>query len=310
MLDVRGAFNRDFYGTEIGLPDLMPGDIFDTKTNQKYLSAQQQLPGLNREARYNNESDFMKNHAWNVTAQYTHTFDNGFKLIDKLAYYNDDINYFGTEALDYLESEDPIYDHYYMKSGKKKYICLDTVYLSYPLRFSHISKTVSNSLELSGKLNTGEVTHNFIGGYSFSLMNRVSYTGYGQGTDVQGPGWQSHVSVYDPHSMGYMTSKMSKAIPSHNYSNSIYVQDMLDINEHWKALVAPAAISSVICKPMLRHRQENGNMTMQTAQFTTACIMPRSPIASEPFTYLVRILPSMLHSLPSSSRSVHSIRTT
>lgn len=238
VLDVRGAFNRDFYGTEIGLPDLMPGDIFDTKTDEKYLSAQQQLPGLNREARYNNESDFMKNHAWNVTAQYTHTFDNGFKLIDKLAYYNDDINYFGTEALDYLESEDPIYDHYYMKSGKKKYICLDTVYLSYPLRFSHISKTVSNSLELSGKLNTGEVTHNFIGGYSFSLMNRVSYSGYDLGNDVQGPGLYSHVSVYDPHSMGYMTSKMSKATPSHNYSNSIYVQDMLDINEHWKALVA------------------------------------------------------------------------
>lgn len=238
VIDVRGAFNRDFYGTEIGLPDLMPADIFDANTDQKYLSAQQQLPGLNREARYNNESDFMKNHSWNVTAQYTHTFDNGFKLIDKLAYYDDDINYFGTEALDYLESEDPIYNHYYMKSGKKQYICLDTVYLSFPLRFSHISKTVSNSLELSGKLNTGIVTHNFVGGYSFSLMNRTSYTGYALGTDVQGPGLYSHVSVYDPHSMGYMTSKMSKAIPSHNYSNSIYVQDMLDINEHWKALVA------------------------------------------------------------------------
>lgn len=238
VIDVRGAFNRDFYGTEIGLPDLMPADIYDANTDKKYLSAQQQLPGLNREARYNNESDFMKNHSWNVTAQYTHTFDNGFKLIDKLAYYDDDINYFGTEALDYLESEDPIYNHYYMKSGKKQYICLDTVYLSFPLRFSHISKTVSNSLELSGKLNTGIVTHNFVGGYSFSLMNRTSYTGYALGTDVQGPGLYSHVSVYDPHSMGYMTSKMSKAIPSHNYSNSIYVQDMLDINEHWKALVA------------------------------------------------------------------------
>lgn len=237
-LDVRGAFNRDFYNTEIGLPDLMPADIFNTQTGKKYLSAQEQLPGLNREARYNNESDFMKNHAWNVTAQYTHMFDNGFKLIDKLAYYNDDINYFGTEALDYLESEDPIYDHYYVKDGKKQYICLDTVYLSFPLRFSHISKTISNSLELSGKLNTGEVTHNFVGGYSFSLLNRVSYTGYNLGNDVQGPGLYSHVSVYDPHSMGYMTSKMSKAIPSHNYSNSIYLQDMLDINEHWKALVA------------------------------------------------------------------------
>lgn len=238
-LDVRGAFNRDFYNTEIGLPDLMPADIYDAKTDKKYLSAQEMLPGLNREARYNNESDFMKNHAWNVTAQYTHTFVNGWKLSDKLAYYQDDTNYFGTEALDYLESADPIYTHYYMKSGKKQYICLDTVYLSNPLRFSHISKTVSNNLELSGKLNTGEVIHNFVGGYSFSLMNRVSYSGYDlEGGDVQGPGLYSHVSVYDPHSMGYMTSKISKATATHNYSNSIYLQDMLDINEHWKALVA------------------------------------------------------------------------
>lgn len=238
-LDVRGAFNRDFYGTEIGLPDLMPGDVYDTKTDKKYLGAQEMLPGLNREARYNNESDFMKNHAWNVTAQYTHAFNNGWKLIDKLAYYDDDINYFGTEALDYLESADPIYDHYYMKNGKKQYICLDTVYLSNPLRFSHISKTVSNTLELSGKIKTGEVVHNFVGGYSFSLMNRVSYSGYDiKNGDVQGPGVYSHVPVYDPHSMGYMTSKMSKATITHNYSNSIYLQDMLDINEHWKALVA------------------------------------------------------------------------
>ena len=46
----------------------------------------------------------------------------------------------------YLESDDPIYDHYYMKNGQKKYICLDSVYLSFPLRFSHIAKTVANTL--------------------------------------------------------------------------------------------------------------------------------------------------------------------
>lgn len=80
------------------------------------------LPGLDREARYNNESDFMKNHAWNISTQYTHTFWNGAKLTDRLSYNNDDINYFGTEALNYLESDDPIYDHYYMKTARKIYL--------------------------------------------------------------------------------------------------------------------------------------------------------------------------------------------
>lgn len=55
-------------------------------------------------------------------------FWNGAKLTDRLSYNNDDINYFGTEALDYLESDDPIYDHYYMKTARKN-ISVWTVYI-------------------------------------------------------------------------------------------------------------------------------------------------------------------------------------
>ena len=238
VIDVRGGFNRDFYGTEIGLPDLMSNDVYSASDDQLYLRKNDMLPGLDREARYNNESDFMKNHGWNVSGQYTHTFDNGAKLMDRLSFTNDDINYFGTESLDYLESDDAIYDHYYMKKGKKRYICLDTVYLSFPLRFSHIAKTVSNTLELSGKASTGDVRHNYMGGWALVAMNRTSYSGYNLGVDVQGPGLYSHVSVYDPHSMGYMTSRFSKATPTHNYSNSLYAQDLMEFGEHWKVLAA------------------------------------------------------------------------
>ena len=238
VIDVRGGFNRDFYGTEIGLPDLMSNDVYSASDDKLYLRKNDMLPGLDREARYNNESDFMKNHGWNVSGQYTHTFDNGAKLMDRLSFTSDDINYFGTESLDYLESDDAIYDHYYMKNGKKRYICLDTVYLSFPLRFSHIAKTVSNTLELSGKASTGDVRHNYMGGWALVAMNRTSYSGYNLGVDVQGPGLYSHVSVYDPHSMGYMTSRFSKATPTHNYSNSLYAQDLMEFGEHWKVLAA------------------------------------------------------------------------
>ena len=89
ILDVRGGFNRDFYGTEIGLPDLMANDVYNVQTGQLYLHKNEMLPGLDREARYNNESDFMKNHAWNVSTQYTHTFWNGAKLTDRLSYNNE-----------------------------------------------------------------------------------------------------------------------------------------------------------------------------------------------------------------------------
>lgn len=197
------------------------------------------LPGLDKTARYNNESDFMRNYSWNISGQYTHQFSESMKLVDRLSFTSDDINYFGTEALDYLESDEPIYNHYYWKSPtEKKYICLDTVYLSFPLRFSHIAKTVSNSLELNGHFYTGEVKHNYMGGYSFVALNRTSYSGYNLGEDVQGPGLYSHVSVYDPHSMGYMVSRFSEATVTHHYANSIYLQDMIELNDQWKILAA------------------------------------------------------------------------
>ena len=238
-LEIRSGFNRDFYGTEIGLPPIMSNDIYNTTDDQLYLHKNDMVPGLDREARYNNESDFMKNYGWNISGQYTHQFSEGMKLTDRLSFSADDINYFGTETLDYLESDEPIYDHYYWKGpDEKRYICLDTVYLSYPLRFSHIAKTVSNSLELSGHFQTGEVKHNYMGGYAFVALNRNSYTGYNLGDDVQGPGLYSHVSVYDPHSMGYMTSKFSKATVTHHYANSLYLQDLLELGERWKVLAA------------------------------------------------------------------------
>lgn len=238
-LEIRSGFNRDFYGTEIGLPPVMSSDIYNTTDDQVFLHKNDMLPGLDREARYNNESDFMRNYGWNISGQYAHQFSEEMKLTDRLSFSADDINYFGTETLDYLESDQPIYDHYYWKGpDEKRYICLDTVYLSYPLRFSHIAKTISNSLELSGHFQTGGVKHNYMGGYAFVALNRTSYTGYNLGDDVQGPGLYSHVSVYDPHSMGYMTSKFSKATVTHHYANSLYLQDLLELGERWKVLAA------------------------------------------------------------------------
>ena len=239
FIDIRTGFNRDYYGTEIGLPDIMTQDIYNTSDNQLYLHKNDMLPGLDKTARYNNESDFMRNYSWNISGQYTHQFSESMKLVDRLSFTSDDINYFGTEELDYLKSDEPIYNHYYWKSPtEKKYICLDTVYLSFPLRFSHIAKTVSNSLELNGHFYTGEVKHNYMGGYSFVALNRTSYSGYNLGEDVQGPGLYSHVSVYDPHSMGYMISRFSEATVTHHYANSIYLQDMIELNDQWKILAA------------------------------------------------------------------------
>lgn len=237
VLDLRGGFNRDFYGTEIGLPKNMTNDVFNLD-GTTYLEKGEMLPGLNKKARYNNESDFFKNNAWNASAQYTHTFSRALKVMDKLSYSYDDINYFGTEGLSYLESDNPIYKNYYMKGDKKKYICLDTVQLNSPLRFSHTTKTINNQIELSGKFHTGSITHNYLGGYALVTIFRNNYKGYNLGTDVKGPGLYSKVPVYNPHSMGYMTGTFSQVNVTRTYTHGVYLQDLIEFNDKFKMLLA------------------------------------------------------------------------
>ncbi|QIK54948.1 TonB-dependent siderophore receptor [Dysgonomonas sp. HDW5B] len=250
-IDLRGGFNRDWYGTEIGLPPNMTNDVY-SKDGMLFLQKGQMQSGLNRESRYNSQSDFFKNYGWNVTMKYDKKFGDNLKLQNYASYYDDDINYFGTESLKYLESNDAIYDHFYLTKNKagdevRKYICLDSVYLASPLRFSHMAKTFSDQLELSGNFYTGSIKHNFIGGYTFSQMNRNSYTGYNLAPandplnskyDVYGPGLYSHLAVNNPQSMGYMNSSFSKAIITKSYMHSIYFQDLVELDDKWKVMLA------------------------------------------------------------------------
>lgn len=243
-LDIRIGANRDFYPTEIGLPPTMSYDILSTADGSKYLSTGDPLPGLDKKARYNSESDFMYNRSFNASAQYKHTFSSAFKLMDKLSYSYDDIDYFGTESLDYLTSDEPLYNHYYLTKDKqgnerKKYICLDSIYYSYPLRFSHISKTVSNQLEASGKFDTGEVRHNYLGGYSFVSLLRDSYMAYGSGgTGVTGPGSTGHGSVYNPHSIGWMEAPFRFVTTGTTVTHGFYLQDLVEISDQLKVMLA------------------------------------------------------------------------
>ncbi|MCD7977911.1 MAG: TonB-dependent receptor [Tannerellaceae bacterium] len=80
--------------------------------------------------------------------------------------------------------------------------------------------------------------HHYTGGYSFSYIDRISYTGYQLRTDVTGPGLYSKVSVYHPHSMGYMETRFSYANIYRNYLHGVYLQDLIEFNDKMKLLLA------------------------------------------------------------------------
>ena len=242
MVEVRFGGGNDFYATEIGLPALMTADIYDAATEKLYLNKNDMLPGLDRKWRYNSESDEMYNRNWNVSAKWVHRFNDNLKLTENISYTNDDIDYFSTEELDYLTSSKPIYPWYYeAKPGVRTYISLDSLYYGYPLRFSHMAKTVNNQIELSGKFRTGSVVHNFMGGNTFIYLDRVSYSGYlfgSRGDDVVGPGLTGHGTTYNPHSIGWMDTKFSKATPQFTRMLGFYFHDVMDLTSKWKFMVA------------------------------------------------------------------------
>lgn len=243
-LDIRIGANRDFYSTEIGLPPTVSSTIYSATDGSQYLSKGDMLPGLDRKARYNSESDFMYNKNINASLLYKHSFNSALQLTNKLSYTYDDIDYFGTEELSYLTSSNPIYPHYYLskdKSGieKKTYICLDSIQYSYPLRFSHIAKTVNNQLELNGKFDWGKVRHNYLIGYSLIGLFRDSYKAYGNGsTGVSGPGSTGHGSTYHPHSIGWMDSNFRFVSVQRTWTQGFYIQDLMEFSKQFKVMLA------------------------------------------------------------------------
>ncbi|WP_329905204.1 TonB-dependent receptor [Porphyromonas pogonae] len=234
----RAEARSDSYGTEIGLPPTMPDTVYTADDNKFYLPKGAVRPGIPRDKRFNNESDFMYNKAWNTSLKYTYTINNDWKLSNYSSFSYDDIDYFGTEELGYRTSDKPIYPYYIKNKSSKKYIDIDSVQLVFPLRFSHIARTFQNQLEIAGTFQMGSVSNHILAGYSTSYMRRTSFSGYDLGKDVQGPGLNSVVSVFNPESKGPMTSRFSKASPTRMWVHGIYASDVMEFTQRLKGMLS------------------------------------------------------------------------
>ena len=138
------------------------------------------LPGLKREWRYNDASDFMYNRAYNGSLKYTLSLPSGWKLSDYVSYAYDDIDYFSTEELSYPTSSTAGAKYgYYTKDedGNKTYYDLDHVRFTFPLRFEHIAKTLQNTVDLTGSFSLGSVKNNLRFAYSTTI--HAAYHLYG-----------------------------------------------------------------------------------------------------------------------------------
>lgn len=250
LFDLRLGYTKDFYGTEAGLPATMPGDILTADRDSLIYHEGDMLKGLDRSRRYNNRSDFMYNHNANALLSYTYYLPNGWKLSNRVMYNYDIIDYFSTETLSYPQSSDPIYPYYYMRGDKKRYIDLEHVQYSYPLRFRHKAKTLQDQLDFSFDFDLGPVKNKMMVGGSFTLMDRVSFSGYNvaskpyaphypHGKDnVWGPGVNAIVSVYNPDTSLPMYERFGLASPSLTRVMGGYVYDVVEFLPQLKALLS------------------------------------------------------------------------
>jgi iron complex outermembrane receptor protein len=230
ILEVRLSANDDFYGTETGLP-AVKYDIYDKSGSLVYKKGD--LPkSFDIEQRYNDPSDFLKHENINGSVLYKHTFNNKSDIQFKASYSNDIIDYFSTEELSYLTSANPVYDNYYMKDGNKMYINLDTIQRTFPLRFSHHTKTYQHYLDYNKQFNTGSIKHKFLAGLFTMNIYRISFKGYNVGTDVKGDGLYAKVAVENPVlNQGDLTTSFSKASIYNEWVNGIYFQDLIEVTE-------------------------------------------------------------------------------
>ncbi len=237
VLKLKVGANDDFYGTETGLP-AVTRDIFDASSAKQEYSSGDLPSGFKREQRYNDPSDFLTHTNYNAGLAWVHTFNPNTRIENSVSYNDDDIDYFSTEELSYLISDEAIYDHYYMNGDERKYICLDTLQRTFPLRFSHKTKTLQYNADIYHQFETGSVKHNVVGGYTFMFVNRTSYAGYNVGEDVYGDGLFGKVSVVDPIlNQGYLKTKFSRATPMREQTHGLYFQDLIDLSPSFKVMI-------------------------------------------------------------------------
>jgi len=235
-LEFKLGANDDFYGTEAGIPVF--GNTIYNKSGDKIYDKGDFPVNLDRGQRFNDPQDFLIHENYNISIKWKHKFNGDWKLMNYASFSDDNIDYFSTEGLSYLKSDDAIYDNYYNTSSGIKYICIDSLNRSYPLRFSHKTKTAQNSLEVDGKYTTGSIKHNILFGYSLSYIDRLSYTGYGE-NDILGDAKHASVAIQSPVlNQGAFTTKFSGVHIAKEYNQGLYIQNYLNISPKLKAYLA------------------------------------------------------------------------
>lgn len=227
---------NDYYGTDTGQPHFT-SDIFDKSGNKVWETGD--IPGyIDRRTRFNDPKDHLTDKDVTVALKYTHLFGRtGWRLIDHLSYYHDDLGYYASEGLSYLTSGDPVYNHYYMNGDKKVYINADSLKRTGFL-FDYEVNLLQNQLELHGKAETGTVKHDLLIAANYSNLYlprwRSSY-----GSAASGPGKDAILGVRHPQlNQGHIDAPFQKRSLEWEQTYSLQLADYLHLTPQLAVLAS------------------------------------------------------------------------
>lgn len=233
------SFNDDRYTTEIGGAPVMPGDMFVAATDRPFASLGERNPMADYHTVYNDlANNKMHRRNMDVRLQYTQPLTDWMKLRETFAFGHSNLDYSCVENMQYRTSTEAVYDWYYVgKNGKKTYVELDSLRSGDPLCFNPDNYSVVNTVELTGKIQTGFLTNNYTLGWSYTFFDYTQYNGYGEG-DVWGPGLNQMLPLNNPHTVrNWWDSKVSAANINRYLTNGVYLHDVFGINDHWKGML-------------------------------------------------------------------------
>ena len=244
-IDVTGSYADDDYTTEIGAAPVMPGDMFYVDGDKPYALKGDRHPEADYREVYNDfANNYMKRKVWDMSVSYVYQITDWMKLKERFSYFHSDLDYHCIEGLSYRTSKDPIYKWYYYKSEDEKvYVDLDTVQRGNaarqnPLNFNPDHKNVNNTIELTGKFETGSVLHNYTLGWTYNCFDFAQYNGYGD-DDLWGPGLDALLPVRDPHIVqGWWDTKVSAVSLRTERTHGIYLHDVIEFNDKWKMMAS------------------------------------------------------------------------
>lgn len=239
FLEASANFSDDKFNTEIGAAPVMPGNVFSVEGDKVFANKGERNPMANYHTVYNdiannkmhvNNSDFM--------LKYTHKVADWMTIREQISYGHRDLDYSAVENMRYRTSTEPIYDWYYMNDkGVKTYVELDSLQSGTPLCFNPDTRNLANTLESTGKIYWGSVAHSYTFGWAYSYFDYTQYNGYAK-DDVWGPGVNQMVALKNPQIVrNWWDSKVSVANIRRYNTHGIYFNNVVDINEQWKAML-------------------------------------------------------------------------